>query len=70
MFCTDCGEKIIDGAKFCPFCGAHVILPVSIKTDTEKSDIGRKTERENKFSGSSNEQTFDIGSKLKINDNA
>ena len=21
MFCTNCGQKIDEGSKFCPFCG-------------------------------------------------
>ncbi len=28
MFCTKCGNKIRDDAKFCTFCGAPVRRPV------------------------------------------
>ena len=34
MFCTQCGKKIQDDAKFCPYCGA-TILPSS---DSKKQD--------------------------------
>ncbi len=26
-FCINCGEKIIEGARFCAFCGAKLIIP-------------------------------------------
>lgn len=32
MFCTKCGEKIIDGHKFCMYCGSAVEEPVVVKT--------------------------------------
>ena len=25
MFCTNCGSKLVDGAKFCSECGARVV---------------------------------------------
>ena len=27
MFCTNCGSKLVDGAKFCSECGARVVRP-------------------------------------------
>lgn len=27
MFCKNCGKEIIDGAVFCPYCGANVNAP-------------------------------------------
>ena len=27
MFCTNCGSKLVDGAKFCSECGARVVKP-------------------------------------------
>ena len=39
MFCHDCGEKIADGVKFCPYCGQSQKLSESKhKTDTSPSD--------------------------------
>ena len=33
MFCTQCGKKLVDNAKFCAYCGAKVELP--------KKDLGQ-----------------------------
>ena len=27
MFCKNCGKEIVDGAVFCPYCGANVNAP-------------------------------------------
>ncbi len=32
MFCGNCGQKIEDGAKFCPFCGSQIQIPEEIKS--------------------------------------
>ncbi|MDR0884649.1 MAG: TerB N-terminal domain-containing protein [Oscillospiraceae bacterium] len=48
MFCTNCGEKILDAAKFCVSCGAPVFSspaqtdPVSPKPDFAKARKERK----------------------------
>lgn len=46
MFCFNCGEKVMDGAKFCPNCGTNLMaeagggqtvsapLPVSREPET------------------------------------
>ncbi|MBS6791278.1 zinc ribbon domain-containing protein [Megasphaera sp.] len=34
MFCTQCGKKIQDDAKFCPYCGATILPP----SDSKKQD--------------------------------
>ena len=38
MFCTNCGNKIDDGSKFCPDCGAKLTAaeeaPVAESADT------------------------------------
>ncbi len=31
MFCIRCGQQIIEGAKFCAYCGAPVVIPVPVK---------------------------------------
>ncbi|MBP5605567.1 MAG: zinc-ribbon domain-containing protein, partial [Ruminiclostridium sp.] len=31
MFCGNCGQKIEDSAKFCPFCGSQTQIPEEIK---------------------------------------
>lgn len=31
MFCTNCGKEIIDTAKFCNFCGAHIAASVPVQ---------------------------------------
>ncbi len=31
MFCTNCGKEIIDTAKFCNFCGAHIATSVPVQ---------------------------------------
>ena len=33
MFCTNCGKKIQDDIKYCPYCGAPVLPPVSAKEE-------------------------------------
>ncbi len=33
MFCTNCGKKIQDDIKFCPYCGAPVLPPVTAKEE-------------------------------------
>lgn len=45
MFCSNCGEKIAEEAKFCPFCGKQVLT----------ENIGQKIEEIN-----INEEDFDI----------
>ena len=43
MFCHDCGKKIADGVKFCPYCGQSQKLSESKrKTDTSPSDVVNK----------------------------
>ena len=34
-FCTNCGKKIQDDIKYCPYCGAPVLPPVSAKEEPE-----------------------------------
>ena len=43
-FCTNCGSKIDDGARFCPDCGAPVVpgAPKAEPWEEEKKDFGTK----------------------------
>lgn len=68
MFCTECGQRIIDGAKFCPSCGTRIVSPadpiengaIFEKYDAQKSDVEGKAEWENERSDSSNERSSNI----------
>ena len=48
MFCKKCGEKIIDGAKFCPKCG----MRFDLNREAEMQKNGQKkaldTKKKNK----------------------
>ncbi len=39
MFCSNCGNKLIDGAKFCSECGAKVAVSVEIPEPAVKPEI-------------------------------
>ncbi|MBR4959077.1 MAG: zinc-ribbon domain-containing protein, partial [Phascolarctobacterium sp.] len=42
MFCIHCGKKLIEGAKFCAFCGgkvAQIVENVSAYDLNEKKDL-------------------------------
>ena len=39
MFCGNCGKKIPDQAKFCPYCGAPTLLQDKAADDDLKSDL-------------------------------
>lgn len=43
-FCTNCGSKIDDEARFCPDCGAPVVpgAPKAEPWEEEKKDFGTK----------------------------
>ena len=43
-FCTNCGSKIDDGARFCPECGAPAVPENHDKEpwEEEKKDLGTK----------------------------
>lgn len=45
MFCTNCGSKLIDGAKFCPYCGSEVKIRPSY--EEEEKEINESHEEEN-----------------------
>lgn len=36
-FCTDCGSKLIQNAKFCPSCGANISVPIKKESNKEKN---------------------------------
>jgi len=38
-YCLNCGEKIPEKAKFCPFCGENVVLDEPQKTELKQEDI-------------------------------
>lgn len=48
MFCTNCGNKIDDGAKFCPECGKKLVV-------TYKQVFERKGQNEETFIASINQ---------------
>ncbi|MCE7698557.1 MAG: zinc ribbon domain-containing protein [Methanobacterium paludis] len=37
VYCSQCGEKNPDGAKYCFSCGAHLIYEKDIEDDSKKS---------------------------------
>ena len=39
MFCTQCGKKLVDNAKFCAYCGAKVELFEKNDLEQNKSNI-------------------------------
>ena len=50
MFCQECGQKLADGTKFCPYCGAKIqAAPPLVEETTEQEETvegvkkGRKT---------------------------
>ena len=52
MFCTQCGKKLVDNAKFCAYCGAKVELldnDVSSQNDYLSTDPKAKTNLDNKY---------------------
>ncbi len=59
-FCTNCGKKLIDGAKFCVFCG-HAVAPAKSSTaqstSPESKAINRAPEQ-NITSASANESAI------------
>lgn len=48
MFCSNCGKKILDEIKFCPFCGVEVsekaVNTEQVYQKNEKSTNGVKEE--------------------------
>ncbi|MBO4673086.1 MAG: zinc-ribbon domain-containing protein [Bacteroidaceae bacterium] len=38
-FCTQCGQQLMPGAKFCTRCGAKVYIPVSARTSDDGKGI-------------------------------
>lgn len=39
MFCSACGKKLVEGAKFCMYCGNPVILPEDAPAEEKVTDI-------------------------------
>ena len=35
-FCVNCGEKLLEGAKFCPICGNKIETTTNVKTEQRK----------------------------------
>lgn len=48
VFCSSCGGKIEDGAKFCPYCGEKV----HITEQKQKVEYEKKATRTNEYAGS------------------
>ena len=44
MFCTNCGSKLVDGAKFCSECGARVVRPEEpvFRTNPDRSQRSQR----------------------------
>lgn len=45
MFCTNCGAKNADGAKFCTGCGAPLMPPASVNNDPQQSPAPQQAQR-------------------------
>lgn len=59
-FCTNCGSKIDDEARFCPDCGAPVVpeAPKAEPWEEEKKDFGTKINELNNTPDTSGTRLF------------
>ncbi|HUE75725.1 MAG TPA: RDD family protein [Chloroflexota bacterium] len=46
MFCENCGQRVDEGAKFCPACGARVAQPTSDIAPTESTHSPEQSDQE------------------------
>ena len=51
VYCSQCGEKNPDGAKYCFNCGAHLIYEKDIEDDSKKSVSPEVVQRDIKLVG-------------------
>ena len=44
MFCQECGQKLADGTKFCPYCGAKIqAAPPPVEETTGQEETVEKS---------------------------
>ena len=56
MYCANCGNKIIDTASFCPYCGTPVEKPGQTAQAPNQFNAGQTTQAPNQFNAGQNAQ--------------
>lgn len=45
MFCSKCGNKVLDGSNFCQKCGSKIIIEATLNNTVPKAETGQDSQQ-------------------------